>query len=158
MVNTSLGFEYLYIFDNGLSVGANTSFISESLLDITNTTPQITSDYTGNGISFAPAIGWTFRGEVSHIQLLFYPLIMESASYDERTITVRNVTSPKLKTETYLDTYKTGIASTFEWGWEHFKLGAGAGANLIFADNYNEKIESAHGLEVVFMGKATILF
>ena len=153
----SLSMEYLYVFDIGFSVGANfTGCFSDYFDTVPDSIINNSKDSLGSGISFAPAIGWTFD-KSAYIQLILYPVIYQSIDYTSHTVTVGKVSKKYDETVT-LTTIKTGIASSFEWGWEHFKLGFGVGGNIIFEDDYNKKMESSTGFELLTFGKFTFLF
>lgn len=156
--------QYVNVFKNGFSVGADITVLGTNYTDVVesnNIRGTINSD--GSGISVAPIVGWSYIGNVAFIQLLVYPIIYETVKYTQHTPYITSSLGKIEYNPIYEDIeknyFKTGFAPTFQWGWKHFKLGIGAGLNVIWFTNHNnESIKPNIGCELSIIEKLTFLF
>ena len=156
-----LSSEYVYFMKNGFSFGGNFTFYPVQTFSISpneSTIIELKRNSLGDGFSFSPVVGWTYKREVFYLQLLAHPIIIESITYDTHNITIGNTKSKNIYKDITSNYLKTGVSSSFEWGWKHYRLGFGVGLNVIFDYDFNEERQSESGTEVYACAKTSVLF
>ena len=161
--NYGVSADYVYICDNGFSLGFNFSYYGSNIQDKSSLyNVPVISDFKGNGFSIAPNFGWSFKGKSSLVQILLNPFVIENLTYNTIVYTAYPAIGPQylgtdFKKVEY-NSFKSGLNASLEWGWEHFKLGLGAGIYGVILDSYNGEMAPCLGVDVSLIEKITFLF
>ena len=128
--------EYLRILSSGWIFGGSIQVKSISYtwyktLDLGNKSVKYQYDTEGTSLQISPIIGKAF-GENQNLQLLLYPLMLDSVSLTHIKVTNNSNTISQSDIDINYTVYKTGFRVNFQWGSNLVRNGFYIGTNIIW--------------------------